>query len=210
MSQVILYTYAILYYRLLYQVLMFTLLLGSIVKLLVPDTLLRFIICYIDIYFALYIGLSLDCSHTVYLQTADITSSNPINMITTIEVPHLATGQKIAEYKKVFVASTATLKEEQQLACLPLYIHRTNGERKLAYTAASKSSLKGAFQYLEDLIDGSPCVFTESDTFFNMKLQNVSVDNIRSYYFELLEVASRAKMDTLTFLLRFLTNIPND
>ena len=37
-------------------------------------------------------------------------------MITSIEIPHLAKGQSIAQFKKVFSAATATLKPEQQLA----------------------------------------------------------------------------------------------
>jgi hypothetical protein len=129
-------------------------------------------------------------------------------MITTIEVPHLAEGQKINDFKKVFLASTATLKPEQRLACLPLYIHRTQGERKLAHTAAAKATVDLAFKFLEDIIDGSPCVFTESAKFFNMKPENLSVDCIRSYFFELQEVAVRAEMSNVAFMKRFLTNIP--
>ena len=129
-------------------------------------------------------------------------------MITTIEVPHLAEGQKINDFKKVFLASTATLKADQRLACLPLYIHRTQGERKLAHTAAAKTTVDIAFKFLEDIIDGSPCVFEESAKFFTLKPENLSVDCIRSYFFELQEVAVRAEMSNVAFMKRFLTNIP--
>ena len=90
-------------------------------------------------------------------------------MITSIEIPHLAKGQSIAQFKKVFSAATATLKPEQQLACLPVYIHRTEGEKQLAFTASEEETLQAAFKFLEDLIDGPPCKFTESTQFPNLR-----------------------------------------
>ena len=83
-------------------------------------------------------------------------------MITSVEISHLVEGQTISDYRKIFIASTVTLNAKQQLGCLPLYIHRTEGERQLAFTAATKASQDEAFKFLEDMIDGSPCVFTES------------------------------------------------
>ena len=129
-------------------------------------------------------------------------------MITTIEVPHLAKGQKVAEYKKIYLASTATLKDEQKLACLPLYIHRSEGERQLAFTATKEENVNAAFTFLEELIDGAPCKFTESDKFFNLLPCNTSMDGLRSYYFQLSEIAVRAEIPSDVFIMRFLTNAP--
>lgn len=61
-------------------------------------------------------------------------------MITAVEIPHLATSQKIADYKKTYMAATATLTAEHKLACLPVYIHRSEGEKNLAHTAATKTT----------------------------------------------------------------------
>ena len=88
-------------------------------------------------------------------------------MITSVEIPHLAEGQTISDYRKIFIASTATLNAKQQLGCLPLYIHRTEGKRQLAFTAATKASQDEVFQFLEDMIGESSCVFTESAKFLN-------------------------------------------
>ena len=78
---------------------------------------------------------------------------------------------------------------------LPIYIHRTEGERQLAFTAATKASQDEVFKFLEDMIDESPCVFTESAKFFNMLPVNATIDGLRSlYYFELQEVAIRAEI----------------
>ena len=116
-------------------------------------------------------------------------------MITSVEIPHLAEGQTISDYRKIFIASTAKLNAKQQLGCFPLYIHRTEGERQLTFTAATKASQDEVFKFLEDLIDESPCVFTESAKFFNMLLPvNTTIDGLRSYYFELQEVAIRAEI----------------
>ena len=116
-------------------------------------------------------------------------------MITSMEIPHLAEGQTISDYRKIFIDSTATLNTKQQLDCLPLYIHRTEGERQLAFTAATKASQDEAFKFLEDMIDGSPCVFTESaSSSFNILPINNTIDGLRSYYFELQEVALRAEI----------------
>ena len=115
-------------------------------------------------------------------------------MITSVEMPHLAEGQTISDYRKIFIKSTATLNAKQQLGCLPLYIHRTEGERQLAFTAAPKASQDEVFKFLEDMIDESPCVFTESAKFFNMLPVNTTMDGLRSYYFELQEVAIREEI----------------
>ena len=130
-------------------------------------------------------------------------------MLTSVEIPHLAVSQKIADYKRVFLAATATLeKDTQRLACLPLYIHRTEGEKQLAFTAASKDTLEDAFKFLEEFIDGAPCLFTESNKFFDLKPSDPkSMDSVRSYYFELMEISDRADMTSDTFLKRFFTNI---
>ena len=50
-------------------------------------------------------------------------------MISTIEIPHLAKGQSIADFKKIYLASAETLTQEQKLACLPIYVHRSEGEK---------------------------------------------------------------------------------
>ena len=115
-------------------------------------------------------------------------------MITSVEIPHLAEGQTISDYRKIFIASTATLNTKQQLGCHPLYIHRTEGERQLAFTAATKASQDEVFKFLEDMIDESPYVFTESAKFFNMLPVNATIDGLRSYYFELQDVAIRAEI----------------
>ena len=67
-------------------------------------------------------------------------------MFTSVEIPHLQAGQKIADYKKIFLAATATLaKDDQRRACLPLYVDRTEGEKQIAFAAAAEDNLEKAF-----------------------------------------------------------------
>ena len=129
-------------------------------------------------------------------------------MLNAIDIPHLAKGQKIAEYKKVYLASAAALTAEQQLSCLPVYIHRTEGEQRLAFAAAAKDTLANGFKFLEEIIDGKICIITECEKFFALMPKELSMDGIRSYYFELYELATRAEMQPDVFVKRFLTNIP--
>ena len=58
-------------------------------------------------------------------------------MLTTVEIPHLAVGQKVKDFKKIFKAATATYKVAEQLGCLPIYIHKSVGEKELAYQAST-------------------------------------------------------------------------
>lgn len=130
-------------------------------------------------------------------------------MLTTIEVPKIAPRQKIADFKKAYVAATATLKDAEKRSCLPLYVCRTQGEKNLAHAAAAKETLDAAFKYLEELIDGAPCQYAESVKFFELSLGgSATMDSIRSYYFELHEISVRAGMPTNAFAMRFLSNIP--
>ena len=82
-------------------------------------------------------------------------------MFTSVEIPHLQAGQKIADYQKIFLAATATLTDDQCSTCLPIYVDRTEEEKQIAFAAAAEESLEKAFKFLEYYIDGPPCLFTE-------------------------------------------------
>jgi hypothetical protein len=129
------------------------------------------------------------------------------SMLSTVEVPHLKPGQKIKDYKRLFKAATVGYKDADKLGCLAVYIHRTDGEKELAYQASEKESLDAAFTFLEELIDGPPCEFLESEEFFKLNPKGPSVDAIRSYFFELYGVSKSAKIPTDVFLKRFLSNV---
>lgn len=125
-----------------------------------------------------------------------------------VEIPHIAKGQKIADYKRVYSATTTLLTDAQKRAYLPVYLNRSEGEKNIAFQAAEKATLDDAFKFLEELIDGSPCIITECEKFFSLKPSSCSTDSIRSYFFQLNEQAKRAEIKADVFIKRFLTNIP--
>ena len=99
-----------------------------------------------------------------------------------IEIPHITKGQKVVDYKRIYKAAATLLSDEQKRAYLPVYIHRSEGEKNIAFQAAEKASLDDSFKYLEELIDGAPCIITECGRLFTMKPKDSSVDSIRSYF----------------------------
>ena len=68
--------------------------------------------------------------------------------------------------------------------------------------------MQAAFKNFEDLIDGPTFKFTESTKFFNKLPVHTSMDGIRSYFFQLDEVARCADIPSDVFIMRFLTNLP--
>ena len=62
-----------------------------------------------------------------------------------LRIPHLAKGQKIAQFKKVFLAATSALQPDQQLACLPVYIQRTEKLQKSSSGSEALASETFAF-----------------------------------------------------------------
>ena len=114
----------------------------------------------------------------------------------------------MVDYKRIYKAATTLLSDEQKRAYLPIYVHRSEGEKNIAFQASEKTSLDESFKYLEELIDGAPCIITECDRLFRMKPKDSSVDSIRSYFFQSHEQSKRAEIPSDVFLKLFLTNIP--
>ena len=81
-------------------------------------------------------------------------------------------------------------------------------KKQLGFTASTKQTLDEAFKFLQDIIDGKPCVITESQKFFSLLPKDLTMDCIRSFFFELYEIAVRAEMPSAVCIKRFLTIIP--
>ena len=149
------------------------------------------------------------CSLTLNYIEADNTSSNSQNdyCYCLNRNPSHCQRAIIVDFKRTYKAATTLLNGSQKRACLPVYIHRSEGENNIAFQASDKSSLDEAFKYLEELIDGTPWILTECEKFFSMKPKDTSVDSIRSYFFQLHEQSKRAEMSSDVLLKLFLTNI---
>ena len=66
--------------------------------------------------------------------------------IASIEIPHITKGQKVVDYKQIYKAATTLLSDGQKRAYLPVYIHRSEGEKNIAFQAAEKESLDESFK----------------------------------------------------------------
>ena len=129
--------------------------------------------------------------------------------MTTIMVPKIKAGQKVREWAKDFLSSTALLEEKQQLAILPLYVDRSAGEKELACIAGKQTTIKDALKELGDLIDGKPNRLEASQEFFNMNIPvSPSVQEQISYYFNLQKAGEEADIPSDVIILKFLSTIP--
>ena len=81
-------------------------------------------------------------------------------------------------------------------------------EKGSLFQASVKATLDEAFKFLEERIDGAPCIITESEKFFSLKPTDNSTDGMRSFFFQLHEQAKRAEIPSDVFIKRFLTNVP--
>ena len=77
-------------------------------------------------------------------------------MINSTPIPHLAPGQLVKDWRKRYLAATATLQDAQRKNMIPAYVHRTDGELLLAEAAIKEDSLDDALGMLQELIDGTP------------------------------------------------------
>ena len=129
-------------------------------------------------------------------------------MTSSIQIPHLLPGQKIADFKKVYEAATALLDENQKKALLPIYVSRSTGEQELAHIAAKQTSLEAAFTELEALIEGTPCRMSAATEFFSMVPADTTMTSLKAFFFHLKKVADKAEIPTDVFILKFLNNVP--
>ena len=75
-------------------------------------------------------------------------------------IPHLAVGQTVKDWRRRYLAATATINDEQRKAMIPAYVHRNNGVVLIAEAACENDSLVNALKELESLIDGDPSRIT--------------------------------------------------
>ena len=117
-------------------------------------------------------------------------------MASAIAIPHLLPGQKISDFKKVYLAATALLDDKQKKALLPIYVSRSTGEQDLAHIAASKPDIKGAFNELEELIEGVPCRFAAAADFFSLLPADATLSSSKSFFFTPQKKATQAGVPT--------------
>ena len=76
-------------------------------------------------------------------------------------IPKLQPKQKVRDWRKLYLAATALVAEQQQIKLLPAYGARDAGEILIAESCTEKETIAEALNELESLIDGTPTVLNQ-------------------------------------------------
>lgn len=126
-----------------------------------------------------------------------------------LSVPRLAPGQKVGEWRQLFISTTALLKEEKQkIAILPVYVDRTPTEQRLAQIAAKKPTLNEALDELELLIDGTLSAVSHARSFFSCDLKDGSTQSQTAFFWDLMDLGLVASIPSDVIIMKFLAGVP--
>ena len=129
-------------------------------------------------------------------------------MINSTPIPHLAPGQLVKDWRKRYLAATATLQDAQRKNMIPAYVHRTDGELLLAEAAIKEDSLDDALGMLQELIDGTPGRVTAVNEFWSLQPSSSSYTDLIGYFFLLKSEATMAGITKEMMLLKYLNVVP--
>ena len=122
-------------------------------------------------------------------------------------IPHLTVGQSVREWRRRYLAATATLTEAQKKSMIPAYVF--SSYVLLAETAIKEDTLEKALSLLEELIDGTVGRVSSVNDFWDLKPASRSYTDIVSYFFLLQSEADIAKITPDMLLLKYLKVIPD-
>lgn len=146
---------------------------------------------------------NITCSTTVKMSTAG-------NMLTPI--PYLQVGQSIVDWGKEFTAACAQLEDVKSLKILPQYAGRDVGTKEYAYIACEdpekKKTLAAALIELANFVEGKQTRLAKSSKFFNVTLEDTTVEAQTKFFFELVNSGNEATIPSDVIILKFLQAIP--
>ena len=106
---------------------------------------------------------------TYYQDLYDITPQLIIKMQAATHLPQLQIVQTAAEWRVLFEAAVALIKEEKEkIKLLPLAINRSGSDRAWIVRATSKDTLREALDELVFQIDGRPSRLVAAGNFFGV------------------------------------------
>ena len=97
---------------------------------------------------------------------------------TPTNVPALALGEKVAQWRRGYLAATATLTKEEKIAILPIYVNRTKGENEIAHLATKEAEVKDALDLIEKLIDGMTSIVKLTNSFFDVSAKDKDITSL--------------------------------
>lgn len=124
-------------------------------------------------------------------------------------IPHLAPGQLVKDWRRRYLAATATIEDEQRKQMIPAYVHRSEGEVLLAEAAIGEDTLIKALNELEDLIDGVVGKVARVNEFWALKPISKSYTDLVGYFFLLQNEAALAEISNDMLLMKYLHAVPD-
>ena len=148
---------------------------------------------------------------TYYQDPYDITPQLIIKMQAATHLPKLQVGQTAAEWRVLFEAAVALIKEEKEnIKLLPLAINRSSSDRAWAVRAKSKDTLREALDELVFLIDGHPSRLVAAGNFFSVRPnETLTQANLAEYFFKVLDSGKTAGMNFDVIAIKFLQHVPH-
>ena len=125
---------------------------------------------------------------------------------TPTNVPALALGEKVAQWRRGYLAATATLTKEEKIAILPIHVKRTKGENEIAHLATKEAEVKDALDLIEKLIDGMTSIVKLTNSFFDVSAKD---KDITSLFFELLAAGKACHVTYDLIMIRFCGLVKN-
>ena len=132
-------------------------------------------------------------------------TSTPFSM----EIPHLKPGQKVSDWRGLYIAATLLLEETQKIGYLPIAVDRTPADQKWAFAAAEKDKLADALDELELRLDGKKNRFQAMSDFFNLQPScPVTSETLSELFFTVREAGIAANVTIDLIALKFIQHIP--
>ena len=123
-------------------------------------------------------------------------------------IPKLQPKQKVRDWRKLYLEATALVTEQQQINLLPAYGARDAGEILIAESCTEKETIAEALNELESLIDGTPTVLNQFNSFWSCKPIKKRYNELVAFYFVLVNECKEAKIPYNMIIMRYLNFIP--
>ena len=126
-------------------------------------------------------------------------------------LPQLQVGQTAAEWRVLFEAADALIKEEKEkIKLLPLAINRSGSDRAWAVRATNKDTLQEALDELVFRIDGRPSRLVVAGNFFSSRPKEaLTKANLAEYFFKVLDSGKTTGMKFDVIAVKFLQHVPH-
>ena len=126
-------------------------------------------------------------------------------------LPQLQVGQTAVEWRVLFEAAVALIKEEKEkIKLLPLAINRSGSDRAWAVRATNKDTLQEVLDEPVFRTDGRPSRLVAAGNFFSVRPKEALTQaNLAEYFFKVLDSGKTAGIKFDVIAIKFLQHVPH-